>query len=99
MNDTDFLPSDFLPSDDLTAEDALTRDLRAFAAEVRPPTLAPSDVSYVVEDTVIGRMLLAVRDTGVLVASTGGFTPLSLVYLGGLLLVLLVVALGEEVRG
>ena len=31
---------------------------------------------------------------GVLVASTGGFTPLSLGYLGGLLLVLLVVALG-----
>ena len=68
MNDTDFLPSG-----DLTAEDALTRDLRAFAAEVRPPSLAPSDVSYVVEDTVIGRMLLAVRDTGVLVAST--FVP------------------------
>ena len=46
MNDTDFLPSG-----DLTAEDALTRDLRAFAAQVRPPSFAPSDVSYVVEDT------------------------------------------------
>jgi hypothetical protein len=31
---------------------------------------------------------------GVLVASSGGFTPLSLGYLAGLLLVLLVVALG-----
>jgi len=39
-------------------------------------------------------LFFALLHVGVLVASTGGFTPLSLVYVGGLLLVLLVVALG-----
>jgi NADH:ubiquinone oxidoreductase subunit 3 (subunit A) len=39
-------------------------------------------------------LFFALLHVGVLVASTGGFTPLSLVYMGGLLLVLLVVALG-----
>jgi methylated-DNA-[protein]-cysteine S-methyltransferase len=29
-----------------------------------PPRLAPTDVSYVLEDTAVGRMLLAVRDDG-----------------------------------
>lgn len=42
---------------------------------IRPPTLAPSDVSYVVEDTAVGRMLLARNDTGALVASTFVPTP------------------------
>ena len=36
---------------------------------LRPPALPPSDVSYVVEDTPIGRMLLARNDSGALVAS------------------------------
>jgi methylated-DNA-[protein]-cysteine S-methyltransferase len=38
-------------------------------SRLHPPVLAPSDVSYVVEDTVIGRMLLARNDSGALVAS------------------------------
>ncbi len=36
---------------------------------LRPPVLAPSDVSYVVEDTAVGRMLLACNDVGAIVAS------------------------------
>jgi methylated-DNA-[protein]-cysteine S-methyltransferase len=32
-----------------------------------PPRLGPTDVSYVVEDTAIGRMLVAVTDRGMLV--------------------------------
>lgn len=34
-----------------------------------PPELAPTDVSYAVEDTAVGRMLLAVRDDGRVVTS------------------------------
>ncbi len=37
---------------------------------MRPPTLPATDVSYVVDDTAIGRMLLACNDSGALVAST-----------------------------
>jgi methylated-DNA-[protein]-cysteine S-methyltransferase len=47
--------------------------LAAFDPEVRPPSLPASDVSYVVEDTAIGRMLLAADTSGALVAST--FVP------------------------
>ena len=49
-----------------------TTRLEAFEpdpAHLHPPVFAPSDVSYVVEDTVIGRMLLARNDSGALVAS------------------------------
>ena len=35
-----------------------------------PPTLAPTDVSYAVEDTEVGRLLLAVRADGALVTCT-----------------------------
>jgi methylated-DNA-[protein]-cysteine S-methyltransferase len=54
--------------------DPATR-LAAFepAESLHPPVLAPSDVSYVVEDTAIGRMLLARNDSGALVASA--FVP------------------------
>jgi methylated-DNA-[protein]-cysteine S-methyltransferase len=44
-------------------------------AGIQPPTLAPSDVSYVVEDTAVGRMLLARNESGALVASTYVPTP------------------------
>ena len=44
-----------------------------FAPTVRPPQLPESDVSYVVEDTPIGRMLLARNDSGALLASA--FVP------------------------
>ncbi|HEY3535160.1 MAG TPA: methylated-DNA--[protein]-cysteine S-methyltransferase [Pedococcus sp.] len=44
--------------------------LSSYDPAVRPPRLSASDVSYVVEDTSIGRMLLARNDTGALVASS-----------------------------
>lgn len=47
--------------------------LRSYSPHVRPPALEPSDVSYVVEDTVLGRMLLARKDSGALLASA--FVP------------------------
>jgi methylated-DNA-[protein]-cysteine S-methyltransferase len=42
--------------------------LSAFAPPMTPPDLPVSDVSYVVEDTVIGRMLLARNESGALIA-------------------------------
>jgi methylated-DNA-[protein]-cysteine S-methyltransferase len=47
--------------------------LAGYDPEVRPPVLPASDVSYVVEDTPVGRMLLAADASGALVAST--FVP------------------------
>lgn len=41
----------------------------AYAPDVRPPVLPESDVSYAVEDTAVGRLLLAVRSDGRLVTS------------------------------
>ena len=46
--------------------------LAGYDPEVRPPVLPASDVSFVVEDTAVGRMLLA-DVSGALVAST--FVP------------------------
>ena len=46
-----------------------TRLLGAFDPAVAPPVLPESDVSFVVEDTPIGRMLLARTEAGALVAS------------------------------
>lgn len=51
------------------SEHHLTAQLSAFAPVMTPPVLPVSDVSYVVEDTVIGRMLLAGNESGVLIAS------------------------------
>ncbi len=51
------------------SEQTLTAQLSAFAPPMTPPVLPTSDVSYVVEDTVIGRMLLAGNESGVLIAS------------------------------
>ena len=42
-----------------------TRLLTEFRPDVRPPRLAPTDVSYVVEDTAVGRMLLARNGSGI----------------------------------
>ena len=36
-----------------------------------PPVLEPTDVSYVLEDTEVGRLLLAVRDDGAVVTCAG----------------------------
>ena len=47
----------------------LATQLGAFDPDVRPPVLPASDVSYVVEDTAVGRMLLASTQAGDLVAS------------------------------
>ncbi|MEO5983746.1 MAG: methylated-DNA--[protein]-cysteine S-methyltransferase [Pedococcus sp.] len=52
------------PATDLVAA------LADWTPTLRPPVLDPSDVSYVVEDTAIGRMLLARKASGALVAST-----------------------------
>lgn len=57
------------PTDLTTITDALGR----FDVAARPPRLEPTDVSYVVEDTRIGRMLLARNESGALVASS--FVP------------------------
>jgi methylated-DNA-[protein]-cysteine S-methyltransferase len=53
-------------SSDATDLDLL---LGGFDPVVRPPVLPASDVSYVVEDTAVGRMLLASTAAGDLVAS------------------------------
>jgi methylated-DNA-[protein]-cysteine S-methyltransferase len=52
------------------SEPALSARLSAFAPLTTPPELPISDVSYVVEDTAIGRMLLARNQFGALIAST-----------------------------
>lgn len=61
-------PANTVPEDSVT-EDAVTARLFAFAPSVEPPDLPESDVSYVVEDTAIGRMLLARNDSGALIVS------------------------------
>ena len=53
-----------------TAQTALTAQLSAFAPPVMAPDLPVTDVSYVLQDTAIGRMLLARNESGALVAST-----------------------------
>ncbi len=54
-------------------QDPVTADvesrLRRFPARGMPPSLSGGDVSYAVEETPIGRVLLATSDTGVLLAS------------------------------
>ena len=50
-------------------EHTVASRLAAFAPPVMPPNLPISDVSYVVEDTAVGRMLLARNDSGALIAS------------------------------
>lgn len=47
--------------------------LAGFSPDVQAPRLPASDVSYVVEDTAIGRMLLARNDSGAMIASS--FVP------------------------
>lgn len=53
--------------------DPLVVALRGFDPTVRPPVLVDGDVSYVVDDTSIGRLLLATRADGTALASA--FTP------------------------
>ena len=50
-------------------EHTVITQLSSFAVTVRPPELPISDVSYVVEDTAVGRMLLARNEAGVLITS------------------------------
>ena len=54
-------------------KDTLAAQLSAFTTSVTPPDLPISDVSYIVEDTVVGRMLLARNESGALIASA--FVP------------------------
>ena len=57
-----------------TSADPLETALRGYAAApVQPPVLVDGDVSYVVDDTVVGRMLLAARPDGTALAAY--FTP------------------------
>ena len=51
------------------SELVVTARLAAFAPAMTPPVLPASDVSYVIEDTAIGRMLLARNESGAMVAS------------------------------
>jgi methylated-DNA-[protein]-cysteine S-methyltransferase len=55
------------------SEDALGLRLSAYAPPVERPELPISDVSYVVEDTAVGRMLLVRDEPGALIASA--FVP------------------------
>lgn len=55
------------------AEEIVVAELSAFAPPTNPPHLPVSDVSYIVADTAIGRMLLARNDSGSLIASA--FVP------------------------
>jgi methylated-DNA-[protein]-cysteine S-methyltransferase len=43
--------------------------LGSFAPTLRPPTFSSADVSYVVDDTPVGRILFARNESGALVAS------------------------------
>jgi len=52
-----------------TLHDSVEDRLAGWSPEVRPPTFTAADVSYVVTDTVVGRILLARNDSGALVAS------------------------------
>jgi methylated-DNA-[protein]-cysteine S-methyltransferase len=54
-------------------EPTLASRLSAFDPPMMAPTLPVSDVSYVVEDTAIGRMLLVRNESGALIASA--FVP------------------------
>jgi methylated-DNA-[protein]-cysteine S-methyltransferase len=51
------------------SEPTVIARLSAFAPPSNPPDLPVSDVSYIVEDTAVGRMLLASNESGALIAS------------------------------
>jgi len=51
------------------SEHSLAEALSAFAPPVMRPELPISDVSYIVEDTAVGRILLARNESGALIAS------------------------------
>jgi methylated-DNA-[protein]-cysteine S-methyltransferase len=61
--------------DELDPTDRLAPLGRFAPRGLQPPTLEPSDVAYVVEDTAVGRMLLARNETSALVASAFVPTP------------------------
>lgn len=50
--------------------DPLELVLRGYEPTVRPPTLTGGDVAYAVDDLPVGRLLLAARNDGAVVAST-----------------------------
>jgi methylated-DNA-[protein]-cysteine S-methyltransferase len=54
-------------------EHTVAARLAAFSLPAMPPELPISDVSYVLEDTLLGRMLLARNESGALIASA--FVP------------------------
>ena len=67
---------DAQPLDSQRLDSLLRRDLLdavPLAGTARPPVLDGEDVAYLVDDTAVGRLLLATRSDGVLVASS--FAP------------------------
>ena len=79
LSDNQLLDTPRLDNQRLDAQrlDALLRrdllDAVPLAGTARPPALDGEDVAYLVDDTAIGRLLLATRSDGVLVASS--FAP------------------------
>jgi methylated-DNA-[protein]-cysteine S-methyltransferase len=47
----------------------IEQQLHSWAPELRPPAFPAADVSYVVTDTPVGRILLATNETGAMVSS------------------------------
>jgi methylated-DNA-[protein]-cysteine S-methyltransferase len=56
-------------AESVPGEPALDARLSAFTTPVRPPELPVTDISFVIEDTAVGRMLLARHESGALIAS------------------------------
>ena len=57
----------------MNTTDPLVRAIRGYDPAIRPPTLLDGDVSYAVDDTAVGRMLLVTRADGSALVSA--FTP------------------------
>jgi methylated-DNA-[protein]-cysteine S-methyltransferase len=55
--------------ENVPGESTLAARLSAFAPPVTPPELPATDVSFVIDDTAVGRMLLARHESGALIAS------------------------------
>ncbi len=51
------------------SEHTLSTKLSAFTPSITPPILPISDVSYAIDDTIIGRILLARNESGAIIAS------------------------------
>jgi methylated-DNA-[protein]-cysteine S-methyltransferase len=66
------VPGDSVAKDNVATDDVVAQ-MSMFTPAMAPPELPASDVSYVVADTAIGRILLACNQTGALISSA--FVP------------------------